>query len=135
MSIDGDIERAKVEWLKEIAHNTGRIASALEEGTVCQTPSPTQIERKKEDIVSSHSSIGRFDLKSIQWRNAGGGLADFNESFSWAFVRDLDGRIHPEIERIYREVLRYGEVHQDGWIINMAKTGKELLNKRRAPAK
>lgn len=76
----------------------------------------------------------QFNLSSIKWK-VGSGTdrkdASPDEPYSYAFVKDMKGQIHPEIKPLYDAVCRYGEVHTQGWVITLFGDRTQMLSKRK----
>lgn len=81
----------------------GESTNNMKNHITCKTPDSVRID-----------SPGQFDLHAINWLDKARNQADFEAPWSWAFIYDQEGEIHPEIESLYNEVLRYSEVHSDG---------------------
>ena len=74
-----------------------------------------------------------FDIAAVQWKrkNAdGGGDADLNDGFAWAFAADQNGVVPPDKKPLVDYLKRYGKVQQNGYELGISKDGK-FLNRTR----
>ena len=85
----------------------------------------------KPSKQKTNENKSKFNLDAINWLDTNRAPASANAPWAWAFVFNRDGDIHPEIEPIYEEVCRYGELEIDEWVISLGGREDQLLNKRK----
>jgi len=88
----------------------------------------SQIKPSKQKTKENKS---KFNLDAINWLDKDKAPAHVYAPWAWTFVFNRDGDIHPEIEPIYDEVCRYGELEIDEWVISLGGREDQLLNKRK----
>ena len=74
-----------------------------------------------------------FNIQKIKWMTGGGNNkreAQDSDPFAWAFVKDPQGNILPEVEALLREIQRYGELEIDGYLFKLGGRGDGLLSRR-----
>lgn len=86
----------------------------------------TVLEKKGD----TQGEFKRFDLEAIKWLDKQRTPAPLDAPWSWTYVYDIDGEIHPEVEPLYNEICMCGEVHTQGFIITLGGNDKRLLSKR-----
>ncbi len=74
-----------------------------------------------------------FDLAAIQWKRAkkdGGGDANLDDNFAWAFAQNMNGIVPPEKKQLVDYLKQYGKIQQNGYELSLSKDGK-FLNRTR----
>lgn len=111
--------------LRKLGH-TGFNAS----GTTTPPPRQSRKDSKDESLAMSLD----LDISGIEWKRSnkqGGGAAEPNDGWAWAFAYTQDGGIRREAAQLVAALEQYGKIIIDGFEITLAGRNGNLLNRKK----